>query len=121
MINSKKLAATPLTELELGSIDFCVALAVHVDQGEQLKDISVTLNMQPDKLTGLMTKGRLIRDRYIQAQADAYAKMAAEGTLAKPYVSKRTETSLKTFAERAVEHGAGLRLGKYAGPSLYYQ
>lgn len=112
MIDCKKLAAMPLNEIETDSVDFCIALAVHVDQGESLADISVQLKIQSDTLTAKMTKGRLIRDRMIRENSEAMLKNVQDGICKKPFIQGR-KSSLKTYGNVAFEHGVGLKHGRF--------
>lgn len=120
MINSKKLATTPLTELELGSVDFCISLVGHVDQGENVADIAVLLGAQPEKLHQMITKGRVVRDLFIRKNSEAMIKAVEEGMMTPPHIAG-TKSRMKTFGEVAVTYGAGLRVGKFrADDTLYH-
>lgn len=112
MIDSKKLGETPLTELELGSNDFCIAVAVHLDLGESIANMCILLKAQVDYLTAAQDKGRAIRDRFIQQNAEAMAKNCQEGLTAKPFIRPQ-RSEMKTFGHVAFEHGVGLRHGRF--------
>ena len=113
MIDSKKLGETPLTSLELGSNDFCIAVAVHLDNGESIANMCVLLKAQVDYLKAAQVKGRAIRDRFIKANYEAMLKNCNEGLVAKPFIRPARGSTMKTFGNLAFEHGVGLKHGRF--------
>jgi hypothetical protein len=79
MFDSKKLAATPITELPIGSDDFCVAVACKVDQGENETQLCRLLNIQLIELRQHMNHGRVLNpnnvlDLFSEASMARYEK-----------------------------------------------
>lgn len=88
MIDSKKLAATPLTEFELGTNEFCLAAMCHYDAGASLGDIAFLMKVEKHRIAYAVNKGRQIRDRWIAEEAAARLKAIQEGTTPVPWVNR---------------------------------
>lgn len=88
MIDSKKLAATPLTEYDIGSDEFCMTCMAHHDAGVSLVSIALTLRITLQRVTHAVNKGRRIRDRLIRENSEAVLKAIQEGTCPVPRVTQ---------------------------------
>ena len=88
MIDSKKLAATPLTEFEPGSNEYYMAIACHLDNGETPTHIGLVLNQNPITIGRAATKGREIRDRLIKEASSACLQLIRDGEIPPPRVKR---------------------------------
>lgn len=69
MINSKLLAVLPMSTFKPGTDEFFVALACHVDAGDDLVDLANDIGNNAQTVSKLVAKGREIRDRLIREES----------------------------------------------------
>lgn len=87
MIDSKKLATTPLTDFEIGSNEFCMAVMCHYDAGTAMTQMACLLSISKSRVQRAVDKGREIRDYLIRQESARFLEAVQEGTAKAPRIT----------------------------------
>lgn len=98
MIDSKKLAATPLVEFEPGSNEYYMALACHHDAGGDMQEMGMLLGKPAQAIAKLIEKGRRIRDRLIKEESDRMTEAVHCGEMPGPAIAKTAVVTRVAFS-----------------------
>ena len=113
MIDSKKLAATPITEFDPRSKEYLMALVCHYDRGTAAVQLAMLVKKPLETIVRQIEEGRALRDIAIRdAAAKALTDIEAGKAAAPRIVRKPAKPYGGTFTPEIQERALGQSQGQ---------